>query len=450
MNLRLRLNIIVTLILLVMLLIGSYAAINNARENVQAEVASTALLTLNMFDIRNAHFSLDNTLPPLNLSSYKSIFELKKLKNIRHVNVDFFDADGNLQDTNRNLYLEYKEVPLWFTNTMDSVTGEIPPTIRKVFFGGAVIGKLVITPEPYYEILEVWLETKTMLWVLFLFLIVVNTIIYIAVGRALQPIAVITEGLTEIESGNLTMRLPKFPLPELSQISDKFNVMAETLETSIAKNHHLTQQIISLQEDERKSIARELHDEVGQHLTAINVDAAAIIQANNWEHVKESAEAISSVVQQMMDMIHSMLERLRPGDIEILGLDVALLDLVQSWKKRNKEVECDFFCENGFVNLSYPVLITIYRVIQECLTNISKHAQASWIQIMCLRNGSKIYIQIADNGIGFDKNDDCEGFGLAGIQERVEVLSGHFELVTSQQKGVRIQIRLPFETGEKR
>ena len=116
---------------------------------------------------------------------------------------------------------------------------------------------------------------------------------------SLKPIDEVIDALTDIEDGQLDRRLPIFGLPEMASISRKFNGMAATMQSSIRSNHRLTQQIIRLQEAERKSLAHELHDEIGQHLTAIHVDASVIRGSQDLEAAKNSATAIDSLVRQM-------------------------------------------------------------------------------------------------------------------------------------------------------
>jgi two-component system sensor histidine kinase UhpB len=443
MNLRIRLNLIVTLVLFVVLSVGFYSAARDARENVRAEVASTALLTLKMLDTKIMHFGMDYNANFLTPTSIQAAFRLSDLNDVRHIRVELYSPSGYLLDSNLGQQSQQDQIPTWFVHAMDVVSDQMPPTKRPVFLQGHFIGEVVVTPDPYFEILEIWTETKMMLWLLCLFFAIVNILIYFSVGVALKPIDKIMDGLTDIESGNLATRLPKFSLPDLSQISEKFNVMAEALETSTSKNHHLTQQIILLQEAERKHLARELHDEFGQHLTAIHVDASAIEQANNFEHVKESAVAISSVVKQMMEMLHNMLHRLRPVELEELGLEAALSELLNRWQKRNTSVHCQISCQNDFRQISDTILVAIYRIVQECLTNVSRHADATWVKVQVVNEGSRISVDVIDDGVGFDSNAQVNGFGLAGIKERVEGLDGQFEIKTDQNEGVAIHIKLP-------
>jgi two-component system sensor histidine kinase UhpB len=242
--------------------------------------------------------------------------------------------------------------------------------------------------------------------------------------------------LTQLEHGHLEARLPVFSLPELSSISTKFNAMAQTLENSMLNNHRLTQQIIRLQEDERKNIAHDLHDEIGQHLTAIHIDASAILKAKNIAEAHDSASAISSVARQMMEIVREMLQRLRPAILDELGLQASLHELIDNWRQRNRGVSVSINISSQLNNLNETIAITSYRIIQECLTNIAKHANARLVTIK---------IEPKDNGHGFDMQLISQGFGLAGMRERAEGLGGSFYLSSSHDKGVLIEASLPLK-----
>lgn len=443
MNLKLRINLIITVLLFLTLIIGGgIYTIKNARGNVQAEIASTAILALHMLDSEILYYSsVYGQVTPAGVGD-SSIFQLNKLTDVRHLKIDFYDAYGRLRDSNQSNGLA-EPPPEWFIAMMDTVTGEMPITKRQVYSRGRLVGELVVTPDPSYEIAEVWDEVQGILMFVGIFFIIVNVLIYYSVGRALRPIDNILAALTELELGNLTSRLPKFTLPELSRISDKFNVMAKTLEDSIASNRHLTQQLIQVQEDERKNLARELHDEIGQHLTAIHVDASAILKAKTVDASKESASAIDSVARQMMDIVHDILQRLRPSGLDELGLEAALADLINGWHHRHQSIEIDYQIRGTFKHLDETILITIYRLIQECLTNIARHADADNIVIDIRRSKDNVLLSIKDDGNGFDTSIKPTGFGLAGMKERVESLMGKFEVNSYLRQGVRIYIELP-------
>ena len=446
MNLKLRINLIITVLLFLTLIIGGgIFTVHNARGNVQAEIASTAILALHMLDSEILTYSMNlsyGQLSPARVGS-GSIFQLNKLMDVRHLRIDFYDADGRLRDSNQSGYINDDAPPKWFVSMMDVVTDEMPVTKRQVYGGGLIVGELVVTPDPSYEIAEVWEEIQGMLIFVGIFFIIVNILIYYFVGWALRPIDNILEALTDLELGNLAARLPKFTLPELSSISNKFNVMANTLEQSVADNRHLTQQLIKVQEEERKNLARELHDEIGQHLTAIHVDASAILKAKTVEASKESASAIDVVARQMMDIVHNILQRLRPTGLDELGLEAALQELVSGWNQRHRGITVNYNIEGMFGDYDEVVLITIYRIIQECLTNVARHAQAKNVHVFLTQQKQKIILSVSDDGQGFDLSKKPSGFGLAGMRERVESLAGKLEIITSPDKGTSINIELP-------
>jgi two-component system sensor histidine kinase UhpB len=278
-----------------------------------------------------------------------------------------------------------------------------------------------------------------------IFFVIVNAMIYFAVGRALRPVSRILDALVEFEHGNLDARLPKINLPELTAISDKFNSMAQTMQNSIRNNHRLTQEMISLQEQERKSLARDLHDEIGQHLTAIHVDASAILNAKNIRDAHESAVAIDTVARQMMTIVHGMLQFLRPSGLDVLGLSVAVKELVDGWRHKNPKTSINLEFEGVVDGADEAVSIVIYRLVQECLTNIARHADADEVSILLARKSDFIELEIDDDGRGFDTNIISSGFGLAGMHERVQGAGGIFNLETKPGHGVKVRVILPFK-----
>jgi len=452
MSLKLRLNLIITILLGLILLIGVVLMIRNARDDVRAEVESTTLLALHLLDAEILYYTSDydwaNGVTLKDPYGNKtSIFRLQTLDNVRHLHIEFFDAYGKLTDSNSSPIVSQEEVtPLWFVRAVDMVAPIMKPTHRKVTINGRVLGELVITPDPSYEIAEIWHDTLGLLFLVAIFFVAVNAMIYWAVGRALRPVDAIMTALSELEKGNLQARLPTFSLRELTGISTKFNAMAQTLQSSIQNNHRLTQQIISLQEDERKNLARDLHDEIGQYLTAIHVDASAILNAKELDAVRESASAIDSVARQMMDIVRDMLQRLRPGVLDELGLDAALRDLIDTWRHRNHHIKTNVNLSGPLEMLDETSSITVYRIVQECLTNISRHSDASRVNIKVENANDQITLIVNDDGRGFGAETTVTGFGLAGMRERVEGLGGVFNLTSGPGLGVIVAVILPLTT----
>ena len=454
MNLKIRINLIITLILALVMTVGAVMMINNAREDVRAEVDSTMLLALHLLDVETSNYIYQRTTPNSAIASSAG-FRLNALNNVRHLRIELFDAYGYLLESNRiesNRNGDFSNLglpPSWFQKMMKTVSTSLEPVQKTIVIDNKIIAKLLISPDPSYEIAEIWDDTLGLILLGLLFFLVVNGMIYWAVDRALRPLGNILDALTLIEHGQLTARLPLFSLPELSNISTKFNAMAQTLEHSMLNNHRLTTQIIRFQEDERKNIAHDLHDEIGQHLTAINIDASAILKAKTLKSALESANAISLVAKQMMEIIRDMLMRLRPTALDQLGLHASLNELIEAWKNRNRGISLSLSISGPLVNLNDTHAITVYRIIQECLTNVAKHANARLIIVKIEQNDHTLALLIKDDGEGFDPNSISKGLGLAGMKERVEGLSGLFKINTGLGLGVEIYISLPLNHEQK-
>ena len=444
MNLKLRINLIITLMLGLVMLVGAIMMIDNAREDVRAEVESTTVLAMHLLDAEMMHFSSESAWNNVARYNKPPMFRLQSLDNVRHLKIEFFDVWGRLRDSNRPPTSHGANAPpVWFERLMSRVSSSLKATHRPIIINNRVLGELVITPDPSYEIAEIWHDTLGLLTLGALFFILVNGLVYWAVSGALRPLTKILNALTELEHGNLVARLPVFSLPELSSISHKFNAMAQTLQNSISSNHKLSQQLIRLQEDERKHLAHDLHDEVGQHLTAINIDASAILKANNLNAAHASAMAITQVATQMMEMVREMLHRLRPALLEEIGLRAALYELIDAWKERNRGVNTSVTISDQLGQVHETLAITAYRVAQECLTNITKHANARFVMIKVEVQADHFNILVEDNGKGFEQKNNSNRFGLAGMKERVEGLGGEFSLTSEKGLGTVVKVRLP-------
>ena len=151
----------------------------------------------------------------------------------------------------------------------------------------------------------------------------------------------ILHALNQLEEGNFKARIPYLKTRELISIGQKFNRMVKVLEESVSKNHQLSQQLINLQETERKKLARDLHDEFGQSLTAIHADAAVLkILANkDYPKIKPSVDAISDLSKYLMELVSGMLGRLKLGVLSELGLEEGLIDLMRTWQLRHPKIK---------------------------------------------------------------------------------------------------------------
>jgi two-component system, NarL family, sensor histidine kinase UhpB len=279
--------------------------------------------------------------------------------------------------------------------------------------------------------------------------VLVNGLVWWAVAHALRPVKFILGALGEIEHGNLGARLPAFGLPEMSRISFGFNHMAETLERSVADRHSLTRRLMQMQEEERENLARELHDEIGQCVTAIHADALAI-RNRGGAAVHESAQSIVEGIGRIKEMVRNILQRLRPGALEGLGLGAALRELVGGFRQRNAPVSCTLAMAEDTIDLQGELGITLYRIVQECLTNIARHAGAGSVQIAVAtlpatvaQGAAQLELTVRDDGCGFEERGSGRGFGLRGIRERVRALGGTCSINGWSVRGTAIRVLIP-------
>ncbi len=220
--------------------------------------------------------------------------------------------------------------------------------------------------------------------------------------------------------------------------------MQSELARALGENRMLSQRSKQVQEEERRNLARELHDELGQSLNAIKVDAVNIRDhTQSLPEVRRSALAIIDVSTQVYDVVRSLMQRLRPVALDDLGLRSAVQYGVDQWQRRHPGVKCRFEAAGELDGFGEQVNITLYRLVQECLTNVAKHAQAGRVAISLKREGDQVRFEFEDDGQGFDPASRHPGLGLIGLRERVESLGGRLELVSAPGSGVRIRAAIP-------
>ena len=227
---------------------------------------------------------------------------------------------------------------------------------------------------------------------------------------------------------------------------------ADTNLELLLQNRTLTQNLYSVQETERCHLARELHDELGQWLTAIHAEAQAVLCMSYEEStVRASVQAISESAKEMHEVIRGMLRNLRPALLDELGLADSLRELTNKWCLHNPGIIFEFALEGDLNGLSENINITVYRIIQEALTNICSHALAKHVSVCLSResgvtpDADAVFLRVTDDGKGFDPNQAFNGFGLLGIRERAIAAGGEFYSFSTPDHGVRIDVRLPLK-----
>ncbi|WP_158270527.1 ATP-binding protein [Limnohabitans sp. Jir72] len=212
----------------------------------------------------------------------------------------------------------------------------------------------------------------------------------------------------------------------------------------LAHNRDLTQRLFTAQEDERQLLARDLHDEVGQACTALRIEAAYIAKAAHAqpEQVVSAAQRVDDAAHRMHRLARDMLTRLRPAHLDSLGLERALHELCRNW-----QMQCGVACT--FVAKGLPdafldyASISVYRLIQEALTNVARHARATRVQVAVVVQGDALMLSIEDNGCGIPVDaEHALGLGCVGMHERVASLHGAI-VWQDARPGVHVVATLP-------
>jgi two-component system sensor histidine kinase UhpB len=241
---------------------------------------------------------------------------------------------------------------------------------------------------------------------------------------------------------------------EIKRLADTFNFMARTLMDKMRLERKYLSQIIEAQENERRRISRELHDEIGQALTAIkfNLDMIDKELPQTFPVVRGRLGDAKSLSNQTITAMRQLSMDLRPTMLDELGLIPTLRWYVQNFSKR-LSIDSQFQAIGFEEKLPSQIETAFYRIVQEALNNISKHAEASQVEISLEQKDSTIYASIIDNGRGFDLDKVLHpesperGFGIIGMQERISLLGGKIDIQSRPGFGTRIHIEVPNQKG---
>ena len=251
----------------------------------------------------------------------------------------------------------------------------------------------------------------------------------------------------QLAANDLSARLPRFDLAELSAVSEVFNTLAQRLQATLTERNALTRKLIDAQDEERRRLARELHDEFGQSLTAIAAQAAAAAHTAERECPPLLAEcrSISRMTAGLMDTLRGALVRLRPPDVEELGLTLSLESLVASWNGFEKgRTRFDIAVIGKVDELPPGVCANLYRVAQEAITNAAKHAHARRVQLRIEATEADIVLTVEDDGEAAAPGPAAKaGMGLLGMQERVVSLGGTLRFERPASGGARLVVSIP-------
>jgi hypothetical protein len=566
MSLRFRINLIITVVIVLFSLVTAKIVLDDMRSSIREEMEAGTKVTQQLL---TAILYGSQFVPPSKEPLGVLLPFLRSVGRVRAHEIRLYADDGTLVYTSPPpLYKAGRAAPEWFSRLVSPSLPEAELTVNG--------GRIRVTPDASRAILDAWDDMKNLIGLALGFLVMVNAVVFWLLGRALMPVAPILRGLSEMERGRLNTRLPDFSLREFDAISHTFNRMAGALEETHAENmrlalvakqstdaimihdlegnisfwnpaaerlfgytpeqivgqsatlltppgleaevadnlqtvrarravhnvetrrltrdgrvvdvalsaaplvdpdtgavlgelcsmrdvterkraqeaekeleqnRRLTQLIQTRLEEERRSIARELHDELGQCVTAIKTIGAAI--ANRTQaaapEIHRSAQTIVEVASHIYDVVHGIIRQLRPSALDNLGLREAVEDMVSAWRDRHPQIACGLKLTGDLADLGEAVNITAYRLVQECLTNVLRHADAARADIEVRRENAVIHLSVSDNGKGLGEGSESESarFGLMGIRERVQALHGEFWLESRPGEGLKVSAIIP-------
>jgi two-component system sensor histidine kinase UhpB len=336
--------------------------------------------------------------------------------------------------------------PLWFHHLLGDTLPEahIPAPVPGQ-------GTIVLRLLPANDVGALWREFMDLVVVLAVSWALGSVIVWLAVGRALRPLASFSDAFVRIGGGDYGASVPEKGPIELVRLGHGVNVMASSLMAMRRQNRALEEQLITLQDEERADLARDLHDEIGPHLFAVNVDAATarrMIGAGEIEPALDRLSAIQQGATHMQGLVRDILGRLRPTELIDLGLSAAVGELAAFWRGRNPAIQFEIALPPDEA-IAPALRETLYRIIQEGLNNAVRHGRPTRVEVSvtCDREGTSALI--ADDGAQPERPDGA-GYGLIGMRERVESAGGVLTILRGQTGGWTVLAKFPCPDGQER
>jgi len=418
----LRLNLVVALVFAFALLVTLYDMLQQATKDITREVTAGVSFTHQLLSAAATDEAL-----------LQNLLEGET----RHVHLSIVE-NTQLPD-NSPLTHHSDEVPEWFFNLIPG----LDHVEEKQYFRYLSDGRaLRLQADTSDEVEEVWESVQNVLVLFTLSALLSNLAIYIGVRQGVKPVTDFLNALKDIEKGRFTARLDHYSIREINDLSEHFNAMAHALENAERDNTRLTHELMRLQEKERAHLARELHDDLGQYLTGIRAQAYLIkASANNPDVVSSVGEQITVNCDAMHISFRQLIRKLHPVILEQLGLLEAIRTLVDNWSQSH-HIKVNLQLPDDLISLSDESNTHIYRIIQEALNNIARHAQASLVDISLSSHKNSLALTVSDNGVGSECSEGS-GLGLRSMRERARCMQGTLNFKQLAEGGSMVSMEIP-------
>ena len=444
MSLRLQVNLIITALMAIFASVLIGLQIDNTRRSVHDEVLGANVVATQLLSRMQWVYGTSG------LAGMADF--LGQVGRIRANEVELRDDQNNLVFSSPpSVYKVGREAPLWYASIVSPPL--LPQEIR------LPTGRLLLRADASRAVLDGWDDLRPMLWMVLAGFVLGNVVVYALMGRALKPLHQVVQGLRDMAAGDYGTRLTELAGREGRQIGAAFNHMAQSVQDSIeakrqareaalalAENREFTQAIQNRIEQERGAISRELHDELGQQVTAIKSVGLAIARraAGTDPSIEQSARLVMDCADQIYDGMHRLISKLRPLALDQFGLQDALRDLLGESQLHHPDLLVNASLPEGLDKLDGEQATAVFRIVQEAVNNALRHAQANRIDVLLSASNQSLHLAVSDDGIGRVTQFQTEGhYGLSGMRERAQALGGSFVLQQVEPGGVRIKVSLP-------
>jgi two-component system sensor histidine kinase UhpB len=454
MSIRLRLNALIIAVSVLGLVLLVTAMVLNAGPRMRAESESTMRLATEF--VETAISSLEGTSDP----GRRLEVLLEALKDIRHVHI-YRDSDPQPHALAREpLSSTYGEVPGWFASLgRAGPPGEVPVVVN-----GQDFGTLVIAPRIIDEAVEIWSSIVSFTLGGMLLAIIAVIAMSLSIARMLRPIGDVGDALIQLDGGHYTVAVPEGGPPEIASICRKLNRLAATLDSTVSENKRLVQRLVQIQDEERKDLARELHDEFGPYFFAVRAAVTALRgeinrEAPDRQKLATGCDTLVGHIETMQRMNRNVLQKLRPIGLEEYGLKAKLASLLGMLRESDPQVVVQLTIEDDLPARDETSNLTIYRLVQEGVTNALRHAGATNVEVTIASTMKDIpatvqhtdrpivHVSVADNGRGLPEGAKLS-YGIAGMSERVWASGGVMRLSNANAGGARLDAWIPMAAAE--
>ena len=434
-----RLNLVFSA-LIVLWLVGDIARIlAQAQPRITAETRAVSALTQEFLASSLDRLQADSNPQEAVLALVLS------LRHLRHARVTL--GEGAAAALLPPLVLQ-DAAPAWFQRL---VSAPVSTMTMPVIVGPRRLNFIVIQPDPTEIVAQVWSEAEGQLIAGGALALAVVLVTNLLVRVALRPVSEAGETLAKLEAGDYAARARVRGPPEIAELARRINRLGEALGDLSGDVRRLLERVVDAHDEERRAIAHELHDEIGPHLFALRANAVALAGRVQGDGAA-LARGISETVESLQKQNRRILANLRPAALDELGLAPALEALVEQWRRLQPDVAIELGADARLDALSARASLTLYRFVQEALTNAFRHAGARRIAIRIgyetpsatLPPGDPelagLRARVEDDGRG-PAEGAAPGMGLSGLRDRVRALGGEFVFGAASPKGAFVEAR---------